>query len=127
MNRNVADYDYDYQDDDTYRDFPNISLILILSIFLIVLICIGIYVHNKYSPKVVTDDEETISIHLTEELFSSEKTYQPEICIICLEEFNLDKSITTLECNHSYHLECIKDWFKNKKMTCPCCKENILI
>ena len=40
-------------------------------------------------------NEETISIHLTEELFSSEKTYQPEICIICLEEFNLDKSITT--------------------------------
>jgi len=123
MNNNIEDYDY--QDDDLYRDFPNISLILILVIFIIILICIGIYVHNKYSRNI--DDEETISIYLPEEPFSSEKNYLPEICIICLEEFNIDKAITTLECNHSYHLECINDWFKNKKTTCPCCKENILI
>ena len=122
MNNNVADYDY--QDDDLYRDFPNISLILILVIFIIMLICIGIYVHNKYSRNI--DDEETISIHLPEEPFSSGKNYQPEICIICLEEFNIGKTITTLECEHSYHLECINDWLSNKT-TCPCCKINILI
>ncbi len=125
MNGNIADYDYQDQDDDLYRDFPNISLILILVIFVIMLICIGIYVHNKYSRNI--DDDETISIHLPEEPFSSEKIYIPEICIICLEEFNTNNAITTLECSHSYHLECIKDWFENRKTTCPCCKVNILI
>ena len=88
------------------------------------LICIGIYVHNKYSKTI--DNEETISIRLPEEPFSSDKIYIPEICIICLEEFNKNNSITTLECEHSYHIECIKDWLNNKT-TCPCCKVTILI
>jgi hypothetical protein len=39
----------------------------------------------------------------------------------------IDKSIVTLDCRHSFHHECIVDWFKNiitkRKKNCPYCRE----
>lgn len=45
-------------------------------------------------------------------------------CAICDEQLN--KSIISLNCKHSFHEECLKGWiFTGKKNFCPCCKENV--
>lgn len=45
-----------------------------------------------------------------------------ETCAICFEQCDTNHSIT-LECSHSFHINCIKPWFGNKpKITCPCCR-----
>ena len=46
-------------------------------------------------------------------------------CSICLEEYNRDKDIIKLKCNHEYHKECIKAWFDINK-NCPQCRKNII-
>ena len=46
-------------------------------------------------------------------------------CSICLEEYNGDKDIIKLKCNHEYHKECIKAWFDINK-NCPQCRKNII-
>ena len=46
-------------------------------------------------------------------------------CSICLEEYNRDKDIIKLKCNHEYHKECIKAWFDFNK-NCPQCRKNII-
>ena len=42
------------------------------------------------------------------------------ICIICLSEFKKGQLIQVLDCNHMYHDQCIKEWYKRKKV-CPIC------
>lgn len=32
-----------------------------------------------------------------------------------------------LECGHSFHKECIMDWLKNEKTTCPLCRKDVII
>ena len=47
-------------------------------------------------------------------------------CIICLSEFEVGDSITTLPCVHIFHNECIKNWLKNNNH-CPICKFEITL
>ena len=47
-----------------------------------------------------------------------------DICSICLED--LEKNLAVLNCNHIYHFDCIKMWYKekrkkNKLLNCPLC------
>ena len=42
-------------------------------------------------------------------------------CTICLERFKEGENIRRLECLHIYHINCIKNWLKNKDQ-CPVCK-----
>tara|TARA_Y100000389_G_scaffold27418_1_gene23520 strand:- start:2230 stop:2877 length:648 start_codon:yes stop_codon:yes gene_type:complete len=52
------------------------------------------------------------------------------ICSICLDEITETSQISTLECNHPFHKECIEEWIKvskNKENTqelwsCPLCR-----
>ena len=46
-------------------------------------------------------------------------------CSICLEEYNRDKDIIKLKCNHEYHKECIKMWLNINKI-CPQCRGDII-
>ena len=43
-------------------------------------------------------------------------------CIICLEEYNEDETVSIIKCGHLYHTPCIYTWFLKKK-TCPICDE----
>ena len=43
-------------------------------------------------------------------------------CSICLENLKSDK--INLPCGHSFHSECILQWF-NQEMNCPNCKMRI--
>lgn len=42
-------------------------------------------------------------------------------CSICQEEYVIGDEIGNLRCDHRYHTECIKQWFKLKNW-CPICK-----
>jgi len=46
-------------------------------------------------------------------------------CSICLEKYVKNDKIMNLECNHTFHDNCIKLWLKNNN-TCPQCRENII-
>ncbi|KAM3130001.1 hypothetical protein pb186bvf_017897 [Paramecium bursaria] len=49
---------------------------------------------------------------------------EENICIICLEQFQIGQQFTRLMCHkdHIYHKTCILDWFENAQV-CPKCKE----
>ncbi|KAF8378665.1 hypothetical protein HHK36_030014 [Tetracentron sinense] len=42
-------------------------------------------------------------------------------CSICQEEYKADDEVGKLDCGHSYHICCIKQWLL-KKNACPVCK-----
>lgn len=46
-------------------------------------------------------------------------------CSICLEDFTLKEKVINLACNHFYHENCIKEWFK-KQNTCPLCQQLVV-
>lgn len=52
------------------------------------------------------------------------RSSESDICAICLSGFEANRAIYITKCNHVYHSECIKTWFK-KKYTCPLCKTYI--
>jgi len=48
-------------------------------------------------------------------------------CVICQDEINIDDSITTTECTHTFHKDCLRDWCHRNQAntTCPLCREPI--
>ena len=51
------------------------------------------------------------------------ETEEPD-CSICLGSFKSAKSVSTIECNHSYHNSCIVDWLQYHD-TCPLCRKDL--
>lgn len=48
---------------------------------------------------------------------------QPNICAICLSDYqSSDPHI--LPCNHSFHCDCIIQWFRSSNGKCPLCNDN---
>ena len=46
------------------------------------------------------------------------------MCVICQDDIKLNDIIRTIECSHSFHIDCIDKWYtENKK--CPICKFEI--
>jgi hypothetical protein len=48
------------------------------------------------------------------------------LCTICFSEFTKGEKINKLQCNHLFHLECIKNWLLQEKK-CPVCKEELAV
>ena len=44
-------------------------------------------------------------------------------CSICLETLMFNSKMTI--CNHKFHKDCIYEWIKNDKNTCPLCRTNL--
>ena len=59
-------------------------------------------------------------------ILTEKKDGENNECIICLSEFEVGDSITTLPCVHIFHNECIKNWLKNNNH-CPICKFEITL
>uniref|UniRef100_A0A0E0JMR0 RING-type E3 ubiquitin transferase n=1 Tax=Oryza punctata TaxID=4537 RepID=A0A0E0JMR0_ORYPU len=56
--------------------------------------------------------------------FDSSFRYSTELekkCSICQEEFEANEEMGRLDCGHSYHVYCIKQWLSQKNV-CPVCK-----
>ena len=72
-------------------------------------------------------EETPISIPLLlEKKEITNETLFDEICSICLEQFQKEEKVTTLQCDHTFHFDCMVLWTKNKD-TCPLCRGTILI
>ena len=52
---------------------------------------------------------------------SNSLDFKNDTCVICLESFK-NKNKITLICGHSYHYNCILEWFE-EDMKCPTCKK----
>lgn len=46
-------------------------------------------------------------------------------CSICLDKYEINDKIISLNCNHKFHKNCLKLWI-SKNNTCPQCRENII-
>lgn len=42
-------------------------------------------------------------------------------CAICLESYQVGELLTSLRCNHFFHVECLKDWMQ-RSTQCPLCR-----
>jgi hypothetical protein len=68
------------------------------------------------------------SDEIVSEEFKKDNRFSIRECSICMQEFteNTENTgnnvIAKLKCDHIYHKECIKEWFRTKK-TCPTCKQ----
>jgi hypothetical protein len=63
--------------------------------------------------------------HLIERKFGDKEfCEQKQKCVICLEEYVVGDIIIIFPCLHSFHKQCIYNWF-NKKETCPLCNLDI--
>lgn len=50
---------------------------------------------------------------------------EENLCSICLDTLNEEKSIETLEsCSHTFHMECLQKWFL-RQGNCPLCRGNV--
>ncbi|KAK4374099.1 hypothetical protein RND71_004776 [Anisodus tanguticus] len=53
--------------------------------------------------------------------FGSNESEDEIKCTICQEEYVIGDEIARLECEHGYHVECVKHWLRLKNL-CPICK-----
>lgn len=96
-------YNNTNKQEDEYVDYLLICLLLGFSCFTTCLknICI----RNK---KIINIKKNLI------ENYNSE-------CVICLETFKKNEKVAQLECEHTFHKDCIKTWL-NLNNTCPTCR-----
>ena len=52
------------------------------------------------------------------------KNYKKMECIICLQEYNDNETVSLIKCGHMYHTTCLYTWFLTKKV-CPLCDDRI--
>lgn len=85
----------------------------------------NIYIYCYNSSNIINEQEPLLinckkkpQKRYTKLQFKENESY--DSCTICLNDFIIDENILKLSCNHIYHEECIKLWFK-KKSNCPNC------
>ncbi len=59
-------------------------------------------------------------------LFNTNNNEECSICLSTLSKFAISSKSHTLACNHTYHKDCIDEWFKTNS-TCPLCRCNVKI
>lgn len=50
---------------------------------------------------------------------------EDKTCAICMKEYEKHDKLLTTPCNHNYHYDCIRGWFR-KNNTCPICKFKVI-
>ncbi|KAE9607500.1 putative transcription factor C2H2 family [Lupinus albus] len=73
------------------------------------------------------EDEMGRNIRKTKFKFSHDasKNQVDKKCTICQEEYEADDELGKLNCKHSYHFRCIKQWVAQKNF-CPVCKQQVV-
>ena len=62
-------------------------------------------------------------LNISKTLFTQEESGD-DICVICQSEFVKDDEISSLQCKHTFHYDCIMECGKYKP-ECPICRESI--
>ena len=139
MSDNTSDLKTNYMDDDEYKDDDGTITIsrsnfylVTLGIFLLFLFGILLIMFKKNR---VYSEPKCTTYHTACTMIMDPNTvYVPELCSICLSIYTEDEMITTLKCGHSFHKECISEWYtistseaENEIANCPCCNEEFTL
>ena len=81
---------------------------------------------NRNINHISENEINRIMQYLPSSVLNERKEGENDTCIICLGEFNIGDSVTTLPCVHIFHTECIKTWLKSKN-SCPVCQYEITL
>lgn len=81
---------------------------------------------NRNNNHISENEINRIMQYLPSSVLNERKEGDNNTCIICLGEFNVGDSVTTLPCVHIFHTECIKSWLQSKN-NCPVCQYEITI
>jgi len=81
----------------------------------------------------IVNNYEDIKIVLDEDQFDKLDTFYykdkyskcSEECLICIENFKDESYLVKLNCNHTFHKNCIKNWVCNESNKCPICRIEI--
>ena len=50
---------------------------------------------------------------------------EPDICVICQDEYAAEELVGALRCGHQYHMKCIKKWLR-RITKCPICRDTAI-
>ena len=73
------------------------------------------------SEELVRNEKITIDVN-SKKFADTEKTFTN--CSICSDDYKDDDIVSTLDCNHIFHKNCIEEW-GHYNPVCPVCKSNI--
>ena len=70
--------------------------------------------------------KNTTNLIEIKEIEASELQEKDTLCCICLDSFDSSCKVAKLDCDHFFHVKCIREWgyYKN---CCPVCKKSINI
>ena len=125
-NYNGGDWQYngsgEYSDElnDHFLEFAFFIIGSTCIVSLLSSICSRENTSNVMDENLIEEEEEAIP-NLTTIEFNEVNEKE---CIVCLEEFKDTENISKLDCNHSYHDDCIQEWFQ-KDRSCPLCRYQV--
>ncbi len=114
----------------------NTNIILIFAVIFIIGITMLAFLLTRSQ---LSEQEDKVRIYLAKlKKSNNAKEFFTESCIICLGELKSEKEnkkneesekkellgkdeVTTLECGHKFHRNCVADWLK-KEQSCPFCR-----
>lgn len=105
----------------------NYSVIIILNLFLLLLISCFIYrcikIRSDSQNASTSSSQNLVKIIIVENTNKYFKNDKTDSCPICLEimEINGDE-LASMECEHTFHKECIIQWLKVQSI-CPICRK----
>ncbi len=82
--------------------------------------------HNHNHNHISGDELNRIMELLPSSVLNEKKEGNNNECVICLGEYDLGESITTLPCLHFFHTGCIRSWLESNN-NCPVCKYEITL
>jgi hypothetical protein len=68
--------------------------------------------------------ENLTIVNASEAFNASNSSNSSNTCSICITDFTPDEKIVKLECEHTFHIDCIKQWFKQDHI-CPLCRKSV--
>jgi hypothetical protein len=82
--------------------------------------------HNPYDEYIFLTQLQDVKVGLlTKNLLKNSivklNENETEFCVICQDDIDIDDIVRNIKCSHTFHIDCIDNWFtENKK--CPTCK-----
>ena len=82
--------------------------------------------HNLYDDYIFLTQLQDVKVGLLTKNLLKNSTVklnenETEFCVICQDDIDIDDIVRNIKCSHTFHIDCIDNWFtENKK--CPTCK-----
>ena len=103
-----------------------------MAVYLLIIILLPIIIyqqrHQNRGPNDISEQAiPEVLKSLTKLKFNQDQFTKENQCSICFLEYNADDDVTQLICDpkHYFHSDCIEDWIKHGKNSCPLCRQPI--